>query len=145
MEFDFASIDTKKLSESGAPLSIKKLDGSPLLDRNGQPVTILLLGPDSSKYRALARENVRRRLEKRAAGGPAPITGDEIDEVERETLEILAVCTVGWKGVYTPDGDEIACTTDNARKLYENYPVVREQVDAFVGSRANFIQASSTR
>jgi hypothetical protein len=144
MQFDLASIDTKKLSESGAPLAIKKLDGSPLLDRNGSPVTILLLGPDSAKYRALTRENVRRRLERRATGA-APITEAEIDEVERDTLEILAVCTVGWKGVYTPEGDEIACSADNARALYENYPVVREQVDAFVGNRANFIPASSTR
>lgn len=143
MDFDFASIDTKKLSESGVPLLILKLDGKPLADKDGNPVRITLLGPDSAKYRALTRENIRRRLEKRALGAAA--TEFDVDEVERETMEILAVCTVAWEGVNTPQGEAIPCSLENARKLYEAYPVIREQVDAFVGNRANFIPASSQR
>jgi hypothetical protein len=38
---------------------------------------------------------------------------------------------------------EIAFTEDNVRKLYGAYPVVREQVEAFISNRANFIPASS--
>jgi len=143
MDFDFASIDTKKLSESGVQLSLLKLDGKPLTDRDGNPVRVTLLGPDSAKYRALTRENIRRRLEKRALGTVA--SDVDIDEVERETMEILTVCTVAWEGVNTPQGEPIPCTPENVRKLYEAYPVIREQVDGFVGNRANFIPASSTR
>ena len=143
MDFDFASIDTKKLSESGVPLSLLKLDGKPLTDKDGNAVTVTLLGPDSAKYRALTRENIRRRLEKRALGSVASEV--DVDEVERETLEILAVCTVAWQGVNTPQGESIPCTPENARKLYEAYPVIREQVDGFIGNRANFIPASSKR
>lgn len=144
MDFDFASVDTKTLSEKGVPITIRRLDGQPLLDRDGKEVTITLLGPDSAKYRALTRENVRKRLERRAQGA-VPLTVEEVDEVENDSIEILAVCTASWSGVNTPQGEAIECTVDNARKLYLNYPVIREQVDAFIGNRANFIQASSKR
>jgi hypothetical protein len=144
MDFDFASVDTKTLSEKGVPVTIRRLDGQPLLDRDGKEVQITLLGPDSAKYRALTRENVRKRLERRAQGA-VPLTVEEVDEVENDSIEILAVCTASWSGVNTPQGEPIDCTVDNARKLYLNYPVIREQVDAFIGNRANFIQASSKR
>lgn len=143
MDFDLAAVDTKTLSEQGVPLTIRRLDGSPLLDREGQEVQITLYGPDSAKYRALTRENVRKRLERRAQG--LAVTEDAIDEVEADSIEILAVCTASWRGVNTPQGEAIECTVENARKLYQNYPVIRDQVDAFIGSRANFIQASSKR
>lgn len=144
MDFDLASVDTKTLSEQGVPLSIRRVDGSLLLDRDGKEVQITLLGPDSSKYRSLTRENVRKRLERRALGAK-DLTVEEIDEVEADSMEILAVCTTGWVGVNTPQGEPIPCTVENALKLYQNYPVIREQVDAFVGNRANFIQALSKR
>lgn len=144
MNFDLNDIDTKKLSEAGVALQIKRLDGTPLVNAAGESVTITLLGPDSAKYRALTRESIKKRLDRRVQGA-ADVTMDDLDQIERETIEILVVCTVGWTGVRTPEGETIACTQDNARRLYENYPVVREQVDAFVGNRANFLQASSGR
>lgn len=144
MNFDLNDIDTKKLSEAGVALQIKRLDGTPLVNAAGESVTITLLGPDSAKYRALTRESIKKRLDRRVTGA-SDVTMDDLDQIERETIEILVVCTVGWTGVRTPEGETIACTQDNARRLYENYPVVREQVDAFVGNRANFLQASSGR
>lgn len=144
MIFDLNDIDTKKLSEAGVALQIKRLDGTPLVNAAGESVTITLLGPDSAKYRALTRESIKKRLDRRVQGA-SDVTMDDLDQIERETIEILVVCTVGWTGVRTPEGETIACTQDNARRLYENYPVVREQVDAFVGNRANFLQASSGR
>jgi hypothetical protein len=145
MDFDFSDIDTKPMSQAGVWMPILKLDGSPLVAKSGGPVRIRLLGVDSTQYRSATRETVRKRLAKRAASGSAqtPLSGDDMDEVERDTLDLLVTCTVGWENVMTPQGEAIPCGPDNARALFESYPVIREQVEAFIGNRANFTRASS--
>lgn len=142
MDFALDSIDTRTLSETGVDVAIHKLNSTePLLAANGTPVTIKVLGPDSSKYRALSRSNIRKRLSKMAENKQT--TDADLDENESDALDMLAACTVGWVGVLNTKGEPIECTVENARKLYEAYPVVREQVDGFIGERANFLKASS--
>lgn len=143
MEFALDGIDTKTLSEAGVDVVIKKLNSNePLKAANGEVVSVKVLGPDSGKYRSLSRAQIRKRLAKRAAG-QIEVTEADMDETDRDAMEILAGCTVGWKGVLDKAGKPIPCTIENALKLYENYPVVREQVDLFISERSNFLQASS--
>jgi hypothetical protein len=145
MNFDFAQIDTRKHSETGMALTIRKPDGSVLNDSDGNPVSIMLLGPDSSKYRQVTRDSVRKRLAQRAAGNAAPVSDADIEEAERDAIELLVACTVSWQGVRTPQGEVIPCTPDNARALYVGYPVVREQAESFIANRVHFTPASPTR
>jgi hypothetical protein len=143
MEFALDGIDTKTLSESGVDVVIKKLNSNePLKAANGEIVSIKVLGPDSGKYRSLSRTQIRKRLAKRAAGN-TEFTDADMDETDHDAMEILAGCTVGWNGILDKAGKPIPCTPENALKLFENYPVVREQVDLFISERANFLQASS--
>lgn len=143
MEFALEGIDTKTLSEAGVDVVIKKLNSSePLLAANGEPVSIKVLGPDSGKYRTLSRAQIRKRLAKRAAG-ETEITEADMDETDRDAIEMMAGCTVGWKNVLDKAGKPIPCTVENAIKLYTYYPVLREQVDLFISERSNFLQASS--
>lgn len=143
MEFALDGIDTKTLSEAGVDVVIKKLNSNePLKAANGEPVSIKVLGPDSGKYRTLSRAQIRKRLAKRAAG-QTEVTDADMDENDHDAMEILAGCTVGWAGVLDKAGAAIPCTFENAMKLYENYPVVREQVDFFLSERSNFLRASS--
>lgn len=142
MQFDLAQIDTKTLAETGVEMPVKSLDGKPLIARNGDPVVISVLGSDSAKYRTLTRAQLRKRMEAMAAGKQA-LTEAEMDETERDVIDVLVACTVGWKGVLTTEGEPIPFSEDNVRKLYTNYPVIREQVDEFISKRANFISASS--
>jgi hypothetical protein len=141
MQFDLAQIDTKTLAESGAPMPVKSLDGKPLIARNGDPVVIRVLGADSTKYRSLTRAQMRKRME--AAANNKQDAVADVDETDREVIEILVACTVGWSGVLNTEGTPIPFTEENVRKLYAAYPVIRDQVDVFISNRANFIQASS--
>lgn len=143
MEFALDGIDTKTLSEAGVDVVIKKLNSTePLKAANGDVVSIKVLGPDSGKYRSLSRAQIRKRLTKRAEGR-TEVTDADMDENEHDAMEILAQCTVGWTGVLDKAGKAIACNPENALKLYESYPVVREQVDNFISERSNFLRASS--
>lgn len=142
MQFDLAQIDTKTLAEAGVDMPVRLLDGKPLIARNGERVYITLLGSDSQKYRALTRSQVRKRMEQ-LAGGKQTLTDADMDETDREVLDVLVACTVGWKGVLDTDGQAIEFQDENVRKLYLAYPVVRDQVESFISNRANFTPASS--
>lgn len=142
MQFDLAQIDTKTLAETGVDMPVKSLDGKPLIARNGEQVAITVLGSDSSKYRALTRVQVRKRMEQ-IASGKTTMTDTDMDETDREVMDVLVACTVGWKNVLDTSGNAIPFTNDNVRKLYEAYPIIREQVESFISNRANFIPPSS--
>lgn len=143
MQFDLAQVDTKTLAETGVDMPVKSLDGKPLIARNGEPVAITLLGSDSTKYRALTRVQVRKRMEQMAVGKNSVLTEADMDETDRDVLDVLVACTIGWKNVLDTSGQPIEFTEDNLRKLYGAYPVVREQAETFISTRANFIRPSS--
>ncbi|CAB4122368.1 hypothetical protein UFOVP32_13 [uncultured Caudovirales phage] len=139
MNFDLPGMDTKTLSEEGVPMIVKKINSDmPLLDKNGDPVTITVLGPDSIKYRSLSRAQVRKRVQRAAAGNMEV----NFEEDEGDALDILVACTIAWTGVNTPAGDAIPCTPEAVRNLYTVYPVIRDQVDLFSAQRVNFTKAS---
>lgn len=142
MDFDFASIDTKTRADAGVPMPVLRLDGTPLTDRDGNAVTITVLGADSDRYRAMTRAQVKRRLERLADSSGKPTAGD-VEAADAESLDVLVAVTTGWENVRTPEGSPIDCTPDAARALYTRYPVIAEQVDRFVGRRENFLLASS--
>ena len=139
MDFNLPGMDTRTLSEEGVDMQVKSLQGEHLKDADGKPVTLKLLGPDSDKYRAMTRQQVRKRFS-RAAGADA--TKDTFAEDEADALNILVACTVGWSGVNTTKGEPIPCTPDTVRALYTNFPAIRDQADVFMATRANFTKAS---
>lgn len=148
MQFDLADIDTKERAEAGADMRVRRVDGSPLLARNGQPVTIRLLGSDSSKYETALQMNARRRIAANAAasaaGQPITVTENDIKRAREDALDILAACTVSWENVFDTEGNPVDCTAEAARALYAGFPVIRDQAESFVASRSNFLTASSS-
>lgn len=142
LKFDLGEVDTKTRSEEGVAMTIRKLDGTELT-RDGKPVQIFLRGPDSEAYLAGQQAQVRKRLSRAADRGSLKAADIDLDEADRDALELMVSCTVKWDGVKTPDGKPIDCTPDNVRALYQNYPLIREQVDVFITNRAHFIAAPS--
>ena len=61
------------------------------------------------------------------------------EKFEAEGIEVLAACTLGWKGVVV-DGAPLPCSRDNAIMLYTRFPWLREQVDQFVSDRSVYLQ-----
>lgn len=137
--FDLDVIDTKTISEAGAKLAVKKLDGSPLLNSMGAPVEITVKGPDSADYTRLLRTQIKKRMAR--SGIP---TEEQSAEDETDLVELLVSCTLSWNGILDKDTKQPVAFSPNAcRQLYQNFPVIRDQVDSFIANRANFTPASS--
>ncbi|MBF0394893.1 MAG: hypothetical protein HQL38_19630 [Alphaproteobacteria bacterium] len=132
---DLASLDTAAVANSGAVMTLlHPATRQPLAGDDGNPITITLAGQDSEAWRKAQRAVSNRRL---AARGKSKLTAEDL---EAESLAMLAQCTLGWTGVAL-DGKPLDCTQANARQLYERLPWVREQADDFVADRANYMAA----
>lgn len=99
-------------------------------------VTITLLSKDSDQFRKVSTRVTNKRLEKSLrAGGRVRVRAEEI---ENDQLDLLVACTTGWDNVQL--GSEVLEFNDlNVRRLYQEVPAIREQVDNFIGDRANFL------
>lgn len=133
---DLGSLDTRAASEEGAVMAVvHPVTGQPLTQEDGAAVTITLAGMDGDRFRKAQRAATDRRLK---SPRRANVTAEDI---ERDGIETLAACTLAWTGLVL-DGETLDCTVPNARKAYQRLPWLREQVDAFIGDRANFLKVS---
>ncbi len=135
--FDLDELDTKTKAETGVPMAIKKLDGTPMLNKAGKPVTITVRGIDSDAHRA-AMSRALSQIK-----GETQSDEEASQRAAERGLDILVACTVGWAGVIDKDGKPVEAKPENFRALYAGFPVIRDQVDRFIGDRANFLLASS--
>lgn len=103
----------------------------------GKPTSmrIQLLSSDSDVWKKqvmrIRRENMK--YQNRRDGIPPEKSQDD-------ALTLLAVCTVGWNGI-NESGQPLPCTRENAKRVYEKFPFIREQVDDFIGDRRNFLRS----
>jgi hypothetical protein len=71
---------------------------------------------------------MRQREIAEQAGAKAAV--QTIEDIIGDTIEILAACTVGWRGVVIDEAEgELPYTPDNVRRLYA-LEFVRQQADA---------------
>ncbi len=146
---DLAKLDTVARANEGFEL---QLFNPGTMENLGIYITVL--GRDSTEFRELQAEQNKKRMAKLAKGGSFRMGAVNLTEVERDSIELLAACTKSWRQdvpgaaegeatslpTLTLDGQELACNAANATKLYTAYPWIREQVDAGVTDRANFIK-----
>lgn len=130
---DLSSIDTVKGSNDGFNVQIYHPGTNEDLG-----ITIRVLGKDSDKFITVSRGQNKKRMAKMTKGG-FRTTAIPVEEIEQDSLMLLAACTVGWVGVVV-DGKALDFNEDNAVMVYERFPWIREQVDAAMGDRANFIK-----
>ena len=106
----------------------------------GEPtdVTITLAGTDSKLWRSAVREFNQRNLKR--AVNPGDMVGQAFDQLDKNREDLLASVTLSWINVEL-DGKLQECTHANARKLYKAYSWLLEQVNLFVGDRANFFRS----
>lgn len=96
---------------------------------------ILLASKDSTYW----RDALSKQISAAAEAGEKNFNRETTDE---RSSEILAACTLGWKGILK-DGKELEYSKEAAKDLYLNYRWIYDQVDAFIGTRANFFPQSS--
>lgn len=139
---DLGKLNTRRGAEEGAELELVHFE-----TREPLGIFIRLRGLDSTVFRDQMIANQRRMRSRLVAEKRAEASGAEI---EADAVSLLAACTQSWrdaelgKPVLEIDGAELECTPDNARRVYTEFTWIREQVDAFVGDRANFLQRSGT-
>lgn len=139
--FDLDTLNVRDGADAGFELQL--LDPA-----HGQPTPIFvrLLGRDSTAYQAKLREQQRRRTELLRRQGRKAVP--DVDQMEAETIDLLVASTAGWRlerpvtlrGKPFPDFSPAA-----ARELYsdDGFSWIRDQVDAAIADRANFMKASS--
>ena len=125
-------LDTSLSATDAAVMEVRDKAGAPMLDKDGSPITITLLGKDSDAFKKRQNEIDNRRY---AAGARMKLTAEAL---RADAASVLAKCTVSWTGI----SDE--CSYDNAVTLYTRVSEVREQVDTFIGDRSNFSKASAS-
>jgi hypothetical protein len=107
--------------------------------REDTGAVITILGRDSDKFREITNAQSRRRVNKMQKGGfrgaNSALTPEEL---EKEQIDLLAGCTLGWSGI-NREGVPLEFSVENAKAIYRGFPWIREQVDEAMGDRANFI------
>ena len=136
---DLSALDN--ITTGTCELAIYGPDGEPLTyDDNGteSPCTITVVSADSADYQRVFKRQVTAKSRDMQKRGRAKITGDS---VESDKIELLVACTKGWKGFVMGD-QPFPFTQANATRLYTQYPIIREQVEAGITDRGNFVQKS---
>ena len=117
-------MDTVKMCEEGAYLQPEMPNG------DLAPFKIKLIGKDSKAYGAKIRRVYEKTRNKKKGLNAA--------EIEIERMAIAVACTIEWDVKWT-DGKELPCTSDNVEMIYTQFPWILEQVEDFIGDRANFL------
>lgn len=97
-------------------------------------IRITVYSPDSEQYRKavnMASTKTMDRVYKRIK--------PSAEEVEKRALDVLVASVKSWSGVMW-GGQEIECTPENVRNVFETFPFIREQVDDVVGKEVNFFK-----
>lgn len=138
---DLANINIEKLAEQGAILELEHpVSGDVLMQdkpNEKKPVTINVLGTDSKVWRNKQREYQRKRI----ASMQRNRKNADLTISDEDACELLAECTTGWDGIVI-SGKPVEFSKDAAYDLYMKFNWIREQVDAFMGDRANFLKSA---
>lgn len=137
MAFNLSSLDTASVAERGAVMTVlHPTTGVALAQSDGSPVTLILSGEDSERFRRADRANRNKRLARQQQGRQIRVSTEELDA---ESLGLLVAVTLGWSGVALDGDTDLVFSAENATKLYTSFPWLREQANAFVVDRANFL------
>lgn len=133
---DISDFDTGAASDKGFELELRH----PTTDKPlGTFITVL--GKHSAIFREHIRDQINERQRREAAAerkgkSNAPVTAEEI---ERQALELLVICTIGWRNM-NYKGEELPFSEANALKVYSEQIWVRGQVDEAIGDLENFMK-----
>lgn len=110
--------------------------GEELLDQDGKPVTITLLGRDSTVAKKESKRRSQEMLNRAVRQGATRKIS--VDETIESAVSLLSKLTVSWSG-FSKNGQPYDFSPENAESLYSEFSWIREQVDEFVSDRQNFM------
>lgn len=133
---DLGSLTNEYTPDAGSTLELRGPDDAQLFNDDGTPMTLTLLGADADVAVKARNANQNRRLQQ---GARMKLTAEGLDA---DGAAYLAKLTTGWN--ITLGGQKPPFTYEAALSLYRDAKLafVREQADAFIADRANFLKAS---
>ena len=134
MSFDLNSLKPV-MADDGAVLNIVHPETEELIEG----MTITLLGQDSKIYRKLQMSKQQAALNRMAKGKKA--LDLDAEKLSEDSIDDLVKLTTAWAG-FTLNGKDLECTPENVRTVYADWSWIKEQVQEFVGNRANFFRAN---
>lgn len=134
MSFDLNSLKPV-MADDGAVLNIVHPETEEVIEG----MTITLLGQDSKVYRKLQMGKQQAALNRMAKGKKA--LDLDAEKLSEDSIDDLVKLTIEWSG-FTLDGKTLDCTPANVRTVYADWSWIKEQVQEFVGNRANFFRAN---
>lgn len=143
---NLSQLDTSQAAEDGVAVHLRHPKTNTPLG-----VRIFVAGVDSETYRSQIRRQQNRRMEQaRRSRGQLSISAEEL---ETDALDLLVACTKGWEADIEEHGERktvpfipmsdglLPFSPENVRKVYASpgFAWLREQVDAEMGDRGNFL------
>ena len=133
---DLHKLDTIEKSEEGTKLHLVDHEGEYLYEPDGDlehPTTITLRGNDSPEVMRYRHTLANDALDKSVRAGRMKFKASAADD-----LAILAMCTIGWENIKV-NGELLEFNRLNATNLYKWFPFIKEQANAHIGDRANYV------
>lgn len=125
-----------ELADTGAILYVEHPSSGEVIP----DMWVQVLGTDSKAAADQQKRRNRAALKRLERGKKA--AAFDLDDIEEQTLDDIAALTVGWGG-FEEGGEPVECTPANVKRVYTDYPWLREQVQAFHNDRANFFTSSA--
>lgn len=132
---DLANLDLSKNAEIEAVLHVvHPISLEEQFDDNGNPVTITVLGMESSIAKRIGKARAQKQLNSRK-------NKQDLDEIKEFSISLLAKLTVASSG-FKENGIEVNLADNSeAIRVYNQYSWLRDQLDEFIMDRANFYKA----
>lgn len=105
--------------------------GDEVKNNNGDLMTIWCVGKDSKKF-----DQYQGEIYSDVHKSKKPFT--PYGEAKKRKIGLLVHCTTRFENLFS-GGKELEYSEKAARILYKTQPWIREQVDAFIGDRSNFL------
>lgn len=140
-DLDLSTIDTVAACNKGFEVELKH-------PATNEPLGLYwtVLGSESDAFREFIKETLNTRIRKEAM---AKKRGKDLeirtmDEAEAETIDLLTVCSLGWRSGDKPtlkfSGEDLAFNVPNVRKVLQTLPWIRKQLDEAIGDLENFMK-----
>lgn len=138
---DLGNIDTVSACNAGFEVELRH-------PATNAPLGIFwdVMGSDSDAFRDYIKESTNERLRKEAMAKKKgrDIEVKTIQDFEQETINILTVCSLGWRTGDSPTitfkGESLSFSVPNVKKVLSAMPWIRTQLDEAMGDLANFMR-----
>ena len=105
-------------------------------------VSFLVVGVDSKIFMDKAIKNAREDMDSMKRNSrKKEVTDEDIEKAKKRRIEDIAICILDWSGI-EENGVKVDFNFANAVNLLSDYPWLFEQLDMFIGDRANFLPSA---